>query len=128
MSQLSELQDSELVKKRARVIFWNSIAAAILVLYLITSTTLQLISSVQGDETRRTLLDCVEPEGRCFKEGEARTALVVQQLINANQLDEVATRRIVILAAACSKLPTAKTVADVEQCVNKRLVQDKGTK
>jgi hypothetical protein len=79
------------------------------------------------------LVDCVEPKGKCAQRSAAATAKVVDQLIKANALDEVATRRVVILAAVCSEEPSIREEPDqavrirlMEACVTKELSKESG--
>lgn len=115
----------DLVKKRARAILITRIGWTLAGLYIMVTLTLLGINAIQGKQTRGLLVDCVEPSGSCYKDGQKRTAEVVQNLIDANQLDEVATRRIVVVAAACSKDPENETLDDIQACVDKVLASDK---
>jgi hypothetical protein len=113
----------ELVQKRARAILWTRIAYAAAAVFVIVSLTLLVANALSSFKTRDTLLDCTAPEGKCYKDGQQRTGVFIQQLIDANHLDESDTRRIVVLAAACAKL--YDTVDDIQACVDKNLPEEK---
>jgi hypothetical protein len=121
---MSDPVDQDLAKKRARVIIASWFGVTIIVAYCLVVMTLVGLNALQGWQTRSTIVDCIEPAGECAQRGSERTAEVVQELIDANQLDEVATRRIVIIAAACSKLPGVNTVDEVQKCVDRQLSLD----
>lgn len=115
----------ELVKLRARTIrvqwAWNAfwIVVVVIVLGILTFDVLN------GQAARKELLDCTTPGGECYREGNQRTADAIAQLIEANTLSEVATRRVVVIAAACAATLENPTTARVEQCVNAQLDADK---
>lgn len=121
----------ELVKKRARSNFLLSLSIWGLVIFMTAGMTLLVVNAVQGAQTRGILVDCTDPEGDCYQEGQDRTAVLIQQLIDANSLGDVATQRVVVLAAACSeedevKAETnqAKRIRLLEICVNEQLELD----
>lgn len=118
----------DLVRRRARVIrltwaFW-------LVVALVIAATLGILvyNAIQATASRSQLLDCTTPEGKCYKESQKQTAKVVQQLITAGADDEIATRRVVVLAASCAAQLASTggevTVEAVEQCVDRELKED----
>lgn len=121
----NEFEDRpELVKARARTLFVRNLLFVLTSMTLIAVLGVLVFDSLNGFQTRRTLVDCVTPGGRCFTESQARTGEAVQQLIDANQLDEVATRRVVVIAAACAQEEGNDTVREVQRCVDLVLKND----
>lgn len=114
-------RSEEVVKKRARYLLAVYTVIAILSIYVIVSLAGIGFSSWEGHQTRETLVDCVEPQGKCYRDGQHRTKKAIQQLIEANQLDEAATRNIVIIAVTCQQLPGVNTLEEVQACVDERL-------
>src|SRR5690242_13371205 len=88
----------ELVKKRARAIFWQRMAIACVALYMVVSITLVVITSLQGVRARQILLDCTTPAGDCYQTNAKRTAGVVGNI-------KMDTKEVVVLAAACARDP-----------------------
>ena len=108
----------ELVKLRARTLFLRNIGIGLLAVFMIASMTLLVITSLQGTIVRNQLLDCTTPGNPCYDDGQKRTAEAIAQLINAGHLDEVETRRIIILALACDARPGIDTPDEIQRCVD----------
>ncbi len=117
--------DVVVARKRRQLLIAQGLAAAVFIFYLLVSTVLLLLNAYQATQSRTTITDCVEVTGKCFKEGQQRAENGIERLIEANQLGDLETRRIVILSVACSKLPEVKNVEDVEECVNNQLEIEK---
>ena len=121
----------ELVKKRARVLRLQWVLALLSIVVIISVLTLLTYDVANGVRARDRLLDCTTPNGVCYNEGQSRTAAVVQQLIDANKLDEVATRRIVVVTETCSLVPRIEAQEDfvkrlemIQLCVDQRLEEE----
>lgn len=114
----------ELIKQRARSLFWYRFTIAILVLYMLITASISAFNAVLGLQTREALLGCVTPDHPCYEEGQKRTGEVVQQLIDANALDEVTTRRIVLAATTCAERVENDTFKKIEECVNKQIEEE----
>lgn len=114
----------DLVKARARAIVVQRVAASLVGLSIVASLTLLTFNALQSTRTRETLLDCTVPSGKCYAQGQKRTGEAIQQLIDANSLNEVATRRIVVLTAVCDDLPGVDTVDELQACVDRKLARD----
>lgn len=126
MTGTSEFEDRpELVKKRARALIVQRLAAAALAVFVIASLTLTAYNAIVGIATRAALLDCTTPGGQCYQEGQKRTAEAIRQLVEANEAGEVTTREIVILAADCADNPGVDTADEIEACVGE-LRQQRG--
>lgn len=74
------------------------------------------------------LLDCTEPGGKCYEEGQARTGEAVGMLIEDSSASSRVTRQVVVLAAVCdaqSKIRTTENAAKrfvlMEKCINSKL-------
>lgn len=118
----SEFQNRpELVRKRAHSIIVVRVFQATIALAVAVMLSIQTYNAITLLDTRGRLLDCTTPEGECYKDGERRTQRAVQHLIESNSLDEVATRRIVILAAACASNGLNNTYVEVQRCVDRQL-------
>lgn len=111
----------ELVTKRARVIMLERVGTYIIVVALVVLLIFDIANAFMEAEQRSVLIDCTTPGGECFKEGQERTAAAIQQLIDDNLLQEVATRRVVVLAAQCANQPGVQTVDQIEACVERGL-------
>lgn len=122
----------EISKKKKRSIILGVTFQILLLAFLLSSMTILVTNAIVSTTTRDALIDCVDPEGHCFQEGQERTAGVVQQLIESNQLDETATRRVVVLAAVCAEERAIRLEPNysiriklMEECVNEQLDKDK---
>jgi hypothetical protein len=115
----------ELVRKRAQAaaatraltVMWLAIVAVVLVFMLYD---IQI-----AREQRQHLLDCTMPEGKCFQESQKRTATVVKALIDEGLLQELATRKIVILASQCADEAETQTAREIERCIDVQLDKEK---
>lgn len=120
--------DPGLDAQEKRVIILRQVFLALLIIWLMASTSILLYNAYVGAQTRTTLIDCVEPKGECAKRGAKQTGKVVEGIIKQYRLGEVATRRVVVLAAVCSEEVNIRTEPDystrirlMEECVNAQL-------
>lgn len=125
---MKDTDPGDLSIKKKRYIIISNLAALAVMVALLVGAAVMTINAYYGMSARNVLLDCVEPTGECFKEGQSRTGDVVQQLIEQNNLSEVATRRIVLLAAVCADDPEVRTEPDkarriilMDRCINVEL-------
>lgn len=109
----------EIIRKRAKVILVQSLWKWFISLIVVAVLTLVVIDTLQGRAVRQELLDCTTPEGDCYKDGQKRTAKVVDQLYQQGLDREAVTRRIIILGNTCSDIYA--DLDDVVACVNERL-------
>jgi hypothetical protein len=118
----------ELIKKRARAVFVTRLFWTSIILMVALCLGILVYNALQAAASRQRLMDCTTPGGKCYAEGQARTAEAVKSLITAGATDEIATRRTVVLAAACAAGIAQRgqpvTVESVEQCVNRELKED----
>lgn len=114
----------ELVKKRARANLASSFFFWTILGFLVVGMGIQVVDTAQTVSVQKRLLSCTTPGLKCHNESQKRTALVVSQLIEANTTSEIQTRRIVVLAAACSRFEGNTTIAQIEQCVTKQLEKE----
>jgi hypothetical protein len=119
---------TDVIKLEARAIIIRNVLLAAIVSFSMLCLGFLVSSSIVATQTRNAITDCVEPGGRCANRQNTETARVVQQLIDANSLDEIATRRIVVVAAICAEQrevrqrPTfSKRLKAMEACVNSQL-------
>jgi hypothetical protein len=65
------------------------------------------VLNIQNKQILDRIVDCTDPSGKCFQEGQSRTKDTINQL-----------NRITLLAAYCSnKTPPYATVAEVRKCI-----------
>lgn len=106
----------ELVKQRARVLFLQRIGAGVLIFYMVLSMTVLLVNAVASYQTRGAILDCTQPSGGCYQNGQQRTGDAVQNLKQAN-------KQVIIAAAYCSsKDENIGNEQRIKQCVNRTLI------
>jgi len=105
----------DLRRKRALAIMLQRATIALFVIYCIATMGMLLWLGVQGNASRRQLVDCTTPHGKCYQEGQKRTAEAIQALINDNEL----TRETVIAAIACGQDPANDTKEEVLACIRK---------
>lgn len=105
-STRQEMQTAARTRRRSLI--------TLLLMVLLTMALLVplLVITVSGVHARKELKDCVTPGGKCFQDGQSRTANVVIDL-----------ERVTILANACSVdpvfahlTPTARTAA-IQKCI-----------
>lgn len=60
----------------------------------------------------QAILDCTNPSGKCFQNGQSRTADAVGNI-----------NKVVVLAAACARVPDNDTQEEIEGCVKKGLLK-----
>lgn len=119
MPQTSEFEGRpELIQRRARALIFQRLAVGALVVFVVASLALASYNALVSISTRAALTDCTVPGGKCYQEGQKRTAEAIRQLVEANEAGEVTTREIVILAADCADNPGVDTSKEIEQCVN----------
>ena len=74
-----------------------------------------VVAELNGSHAARDLIiDCVQPTGKCYQDGQARTAKAI------GSINEVS-----VLAAACApnyvNLPLPQRVAAIEACIKRRV-------
>lgn len=104
------------------------VMAAVVIVTLVWAVLAIRDTQTTNTGTIDLIKNCTEADGQCYKENQRRTAEAIQQLIDANQLNEVATRRVVLLTAACQERPDIAQEADLaervdllQRCVDERL-------
>lgn len=122
----------ELVKKRAHSILLQRLAISVIAIFIISAEVLLVLNALSSFKSRDVLLDCTQPTGDCAQQSQEQTATIIKKLIDSGQAGDVATQRIVVLAAACSEEPSIKSEPDrftritlLEECVNDQLKVDK---
>lgn len=110
----------ELDKMKKRAIILRNLAGALLTAYIIMVTAVLMYDGYTGTQTRRDLLDCVEPSGKCFKEGQKRTGQVVASLND-----------VTVAAAVCSEADEVRREPDmarrimlVKRCIQENMEAD----
>lgn len=112
MDDRNEFTDRpELVKKRARNILLQRLMIALAGLIVFSLLLGTFITVYTGAQTRGTLLDCVEPGGQCFKEGQDRTGDYIGDI-----------NKISVLAAACAQDPAV--IGEPRMAVRIKLTQE----
>lgn len=104
------------IKELIETVRLNRIARVyivILTLALVAGTAVNLWSTHETNKNTNVIIDCTDPDGRCYKEARAAGKENVK-LIN----------EISIAAAYCAKQPENKTIDQVKTCVNKSLSHD----
>lgn len=125
----------ELVKKRARAFILQRVFILAVSVFMTVSMIILVMNALASIKSRDILLDCTQPSGQCAKESQEETGKIIQNLIDANSLGDVATQRVVVLTAICAEEPEIKA-EDVQDrrielltdCVNAQLAQDKKEK
>lgn len=115
----------ELVRKRARVIFWTRLAIAVGVFFVVAALGLLVYNAISSIQTRHTILDCTQPSGECYQDGQKRTGEFVSNLLTHTDKNHVITRRVIVYALACDNEPGIDTAREIQQCVDDKLAQDK---
>lgn len=108
-------------KKRARSIIVTRLFFVLLGLAVVAGFAVLVFNALASIATRDALLDCTQPGGKCYAESEKRTGEAVQGLIDANKLDEVATRQIVLAAIVCDERVENDTLQKIEDCVKEEM-------
>lgn len=93
--------EATLIRKRARMIFWTWFAVGLGLLFVFGTLGGLAWNAWEGRESRYLIIDCVEPQGQCFREGQERTGNVVKSI------NDVA-----IAAAVCAEEPKIKSEPD----------------
>ena len=114
----------ELIKKRAKAYrvewFWR----ALWFLGIVIVMAMVVYDTIIGQRTRAHLTDCVVAGGECYQESQQRTAEAVRGIILGGRQDEIATRRIVALAAFCADKPGTQTEREIASCIKRQLDRD----
>lgn len=122
---MTEFQDRpELVRKRARAIMLQRLLVAAGIILGVIMVLFILWDIAEGRDRRAQLLDCTQPGGQCYQDGQERTAEAVQSIIDESLLQEAATRRVVVLAAYCAAQPGQETVEQIEACITREMKRD----
>jgi hypothetical protein len=99
-------------------------AAFVIILVILSAVTLdrvatqsdQLVKISQSNEAlNKVMLDCTQPTGKCFKDGQARTGVAIQ---NINE--------VTIAASYCAKtVPQDSSIAVLRNCIERELAKAK---
>lgn len=81
------------------------------VLSVITTLTNRSVNRATNHNTD-IIRDCTDPEGKCFQDGQARTAEAVGNI-----------NKVVTAASFCARLPENDTLDEVEACVKRALLK-----
>lgn len=103
----------ELRRKRAISIALQRLVIVLVSVYLIGSVSILVVNSYIGAKTRATLIDCTDPEGKCYQEGQKRSAKLIGSIFE-----------VIIASDACSL--TFDTFEEIQKCVEKK-VNENGT-
>lgn len=115
MSSYSEYHDRpELVKKRAKTLLARNVTLAIIVVILAAGLILDFYTNLSSVQARDTIVDCVDPEGKCYKDGQERTGAAVTGIV-------VGTREVIIATQVCNNKHPNATVDELEACVDKEI-------
>ncbi len=95
--------------------YWSMLALGLLTLLALTGIFSALVSA---QRSRNQLADCIQPTGRCFREGQARTGAAVASL-----------NQVTVLAAVCApdyaRLPLPARTKAIEACIVAQLPRPK---
>lgn len=94
----------ELVRKRARVIFFKNFAFGALITWMILVSIFLVYNGVVGIQSRSVLLDCTRPNknpSSCYVRGQERTADLITQLIDNSNAGDAKTQVIVYWSLVC---------------------------
>jgi hypothetical protein len=83
-------------------------------MYMVVSVSFQTFNAIQGSKARGELLDCTQPTGDCFKDGQRRTGTAVNGIVSG-------TRATIIATEWCNNRQTFKSINELEDCVDARL-------
>lgn len=125
------IPEDHLDAQEKRVIILRQVLLIVLIIWVIGSTSALLYNAYVGSQTRATLVDCVQPTGKCAQRNQQATGQVVDSIIKSNRLDEVATRRIVVITESCGSQPDIRKITDpaerldaLQSCVDRRLKEE----
>lgn len=115
MSTYSEYEGRpELVQKRARVLLVRNSVLGLLCVLAFASLALDFYTNLSAGQARDTLIDCVDPAGTCYKDGQERTGEAVTGIV-------VGTRQVIIATQVCNNRKPSATVDELEKCVDKEI-------
>lgn len=106
-----------LIKKRTRMEILDRAWKALLIIFVVFCLGVSAFNSIVSIDSRRKLLDCTTPGGKCYEISQSKTGQAIKQLIDAGQVREEVTRRIVILAITCTDRPGVNTIREIYVCV-----------
>jgi hypothetical protein len=75
---------------------------------------LDFYTNLSAGQARDTLIDCVDPAGNCYKDGQERTGQAVTGIV-------VGTRDVIIATQVCNNRYPNATVDTLEDCVDKQI-------
>lgn len=108
LSRVEMQERAKLARNRFRITILLLLAGIAGLLFLVNRNL------DSGKSVRKTLLDCVQPTGVCYKQGQEQTAKLVG---NLNQVS--------VLAAACApdyvRLPLPARIVAIEKCIRRGL-------
>lgn len=118
----------DLTTKRKRAILLGNLTVFMFIVFCVMALGFLLLSTWYDAQTKAEILDCTEPTGECYQQGESRMKGVVDQVLQDGIDRETVTRRVVIIAALCSEDPAIRDIADqsqritaMERCVNREI-------
>lgn len=106
---------ARLARRRFRLTIVALIATtAVLLAGLVLLLSKMNDNLTSGSASRAQIRDCITPQGKCYQDGQKRTAAVLGNV-----------QKIIVLAAACAPnyvtLPIPERTAAIEQCIEKGL-------
>lgn len=107
----------ELTAKTKRIVLARTLLIALLVGWMIIVTSFLVYNALVGARSRTVLLDCTQPVGKCFQNGQKRTGEVVKQIVQ----EELNTQKIVVIASSCADKSKTQTYKEIKTCVDERL-------
>jgi hypothetical protein len=104
----------DLAKKRDRAVTWVRALVIITCAYMIVVLSAVFANTLLSFSSRRTLLDCTQPTGHCYQEGQKRSAEIIAHVLQDLHL-----------ALVCQDHPGHQTDEQITRCV-RRLLEKEG--
>ena len=121
------MTESEVDRKRVQAELIRRIAIVALSVWLLFVSGFLLFNTIQSINTRQSILDCTAPDGKCYSRSVEQQGKAIEQIITGGQRDELATRRIVVLAAYCAdRQGAAPTPTSIQVCIEEEMNKLKG--
>jgi hypothetical protein len=132
MTELPETYETRsLIRKRAASKFVTYLAVALVLGYMIATSSIATWNAVVSNDTRGTIVSCVTTGGKCNKENQEKTAELIQRIFENSAANHKETRHYSILAAGCAadpkvpSMPIAERIDFIDACVQDQLRREK---
>jgi hypothetical protein len=103
----------DLIKKKDRATVWVRTLVVVTCVYMLVVLSAVFANTLLSFSSRQTLLDCTQPTGHCYQQGQKRSASIIEQVLQAQRL-----------ALACQDKRGHQTDREIARCITRLLKKE----